>query len=63
MNKQSNIIEIQKSQSCHPQDGELLFDERLLHSGIMGAVCGDIIGLPYELRADRTKGDEIPRLF
>jgi len=24
-------------------------------TGIMGAVCGDIIGLPYELRANRTK--------
>jgi len=23
--------------------------------GIIGAVCGDIVGLPYELRADRTK--------
>lgn len=34
---------------------ERSFDERLLHSGVMGAVCGDIIGLPYELRADRTK--------
>lgn len=54
MNKQSNIVEIQNQQSCH-YDGEVLFDERLLHSGIMGAVCGDIIGLPYELRADRTK--------
>lgn len=55
MNKQSNIVEIQKQQSCHHQDDELPFDDRLLHSGIMGAVCGDIIGLPYELRADRTK--------
>ena len=54
MNKQSNIEKIQNQQSCH-HDGEVLFDERLLHSGIMGAVCGDIIGLPYELRADRTK--------
>ena len=24
-------------------------------TGIIGAVCGDIVGLPYELRADRTK--------
>ena len=36
-------------------EGEQPIDERLLHSGIMGAVCGDIIGLPYELRANRTK--------
>lgn len=29
-------------------------------TGIMGAVCGDIIGLPYELRADRTKDYDFP---
>ena len=40
---------------CNTQDGKRSFDERLLKSAVMGAVCGDIIGLPYELRADRTK--------
>ena len=29
-------------------------------TGIIGAVCGDIIGLPYELRADRTKDYHFP---
>ena len=29
-------------------------------TGIIGAVCGDIIGLPYELRADRTKDYNFP---
>lgn len=40
---------------CNTQDGKRPFDERLLKSAVMGAVCGDIIGLPYELRPDRTK--------
>ena len=29
-------------------------------TGIMGAICGDIIGLPYELRANRTKDYNFP---
>ena len=29
--------------------------EKVSDMGIMGAICGDIIGLPYELRANRTK--------
>lgn len=32
-------------------------------TGIIGAVCGDIIGLPYELRADRTKDYNFPLKF
>lgn len=30
-------------------------NQKIPTTGILGAVCGDIIGLPYELRADRTK--------
>ena len=30
---------------------------------IIGAICGDIIGLPYELRADRTKDFNFPLKF
>ena len=33
------------------------------YSGIMGAVCGDIIGLPYELRANRTKDYQFEMKF
>ncbi|MBQ9533438.1 MAG: ADP-ribosylglycohydrolase family protein [Prevotella sp.] len=29
-------------------------------TGIIGAVCGDIAGLPYELRANRTKDYDFP---
>lgn len=29
-------------------------------TGIIGAVCGDIVGLPYELRANRTKDYNFP---
>ena len=55
MNKQNNIEEFTKEQRCHHLGSKFSFDERLIHSGIMGAVCGDIIGLPYELHASRTK--------
>ena len=30
-------------------------DMKNIRPGILGAICGDIIGLPYELRANRTK--------
>lgn len=33
---------------------------RAPQTGIIGAVCGDIIGLPYELRAARTKDYNFP---
>lgn len=32
-----------------------MITKKISVTGIMGAICGDIIGLPYELCADRTK--------
>jgi len=56
-------VEETKQQRYHSMENELSFDERLQHSGIMGAVCGDIIGLPYELRANRTKDYQFEMKF